>query len=82
MRPASLLCALLLLAGCGHPDPFKKGDVLVAASDRTVLGTVIEIGDHSFDNGASGRSLHVELPSGKDAWYSMDTTTGTYIVKR
>ena len=82
MRLACLLCALLLLAGCGRPDPFKKGDVLVAASDGTVLGTVIEIGDHSFENGAAGRSLHVALASGQDAWYSMDTTVGTYVVKR
>jgi hypothetical protein len=75
------LFALLLLVGCAARSPFKVGDTLVSAKDGTVLGKVIELGDHSFENGASGPSVHVELLSGKDAWYSTDTTVGAYVVK-
>jgi hypothetical protein len=82
MKLAPLFAAFLILAGCAKDEPFHKGDTLVSAQDGSLLGTVIEVGNHSFENGASGRSVHMELPSGKDAWYSMDTTVGTYVVKR
>jgi hypothetical protein len=82
MKIAPWICAALLFAGCAAPIPFKVGDTLVSAQDGTELGRVIELGDHSFENGAAGPSVHVELASGKDAWYSLDTTTGTYVVKR
>jgi hypothetical protein len=74
--------AFCLLAGCGDVKPFKAGDVLVSAKDGTELGTVIELGDHIFENGASGPSVHVQMPSGTNAWFSLDTTQGTYVVKK
>ena len=76
-----LLFLTALLAGCAAAKPFKPGDVLVAAKDGTVLGRVIELGNHSFENGASGPSVHVELPDGHNRWYSLDTTVGTYVAK-
>jgi hypothetical protein len=81
MKLTPFLLALLLLAGCSDKGAFKIGDTLVAASDGTELGKVIEVGNHSFENGASGASIHVLMPSGKDAWYSMDTTKVSYLVK-
>jgi hypothetical protein len=81
MKLLPLFFGLLLLTGCSDQGPFKVGDTLVAASDGTELGRIIEIGNHSFENGASGRSVHVQLPSGKDAWYSLDTTKVSYLVK-
>jgi hypothetical protein len=71
----------LLLAGCSADPPFRPGDVLVSAKNGTELGKVIELGDHSFENGAAGPSVHVELPSGKNRWFTLDTTVGTYVVK-
>jgi hypothetical protein len=82
MKIAPLLLGLCLLAGCADEKPFKQGDILVSAKDGTVLGTVIELGNHSFENGASGPSVHLELTSGKNAWYSLDTTRSSYVVKK
>lgn len=82
MRPVPLFLAFCLLAGCAKQKPFKSGDILVSAKDGTELGTVIELGDHSFENGASGPAVHVQLPSGKAAWYSLDTTEGSFVVKK
>jgi len=76
-----MLLFTALLAGCAASKPFKAGDVLVAAKDGALLGRVIELGDHSFENGATGPSVHVELPDGRNRWYSLDTTVGTYVVK-
>jgi hypothetical protein len=82
MKIAPLLLGFCLLAGCADQKPFKQGDILVSAKDGTDLGTVIEVGDHSFENGASGPSVHLLLTSGKNAWFSVDTTRSSYIVKR
>ncbi len=82
MKFAPLFLALCLLSGCAEEKPFKQGDVLVSAKDGAVLGTVIELADHSFENGASGPSVHMQLPSGGNAWYSLDTTKSSYIVKK
>jgi hypothetical protein len=82
MKLAPLFLACCLLAGCAVEKPFKPGDVLVSVKDGTELGTVIELGDHSFENGASGASVHLQLPSGRNAWYSLDTTLGSYVVKK
>jgi hypothetical protein len=82
MKLAPLVLAFCLLAGCADQKPFKTGDVLVSARDGTELGTVIELGSHKFENGVAGESVHVQLPSGKNAWYSLDTTVGSYVVKK
>ncbi len=76
-----ILLLAALLGGCAEAKPFKPGDTLVAAKDGAVLGRVIELGDHHFENGAAGPSVHVELPGGQNRWYSLDTTVGTYVVK-
>jgi hypothetical protein len=82
MKITPLFLAFFLLAGCSEEKPFRQGDVLISAKDGTELGTVIEVADHSFENGASGPSVHLQLASGKNAWYSMDTTRETYVVKK
>jgi hypothetical protein len=79
---APLLLALCVPAGCAEQKPFKWGDILVSAKDGTELGTVTELGDHSFENGASGPSVHLQLPSGKNQWHSLDATEGTHVAKK
>lgn len=76
-----VLLLTLLLAGCSADPPFKAGDVLVSAKDGTELGKVIELGDHTYENGAGGPSVHVVLPSGKNRWFTLDTTVGNYVVR-
>jgi hypothetical protein len=68
MKLTPLFLAACLLSGCAQEKAFKPGDVLVSAKDGTELGTVLEVGDHSFENGASGASVYVQLASGKSAW--------------
>jgi hypothetical protein len=81
MKRLPLALALLLLGGCAEKGPFKVGDILVARSDGAVLGKVVELGNHRFENGASGPSLHVLLQTGGDAWYTEDTTEVSYTIK-
>jgi hypothetical protein len=82
MKLAPFLLLVLTCAGCAGTKPFQPGDTLVSAKDGTELGKVIGLGYHNFENGASGESVHVMLSSGKDAWYSLDTTIGSYIAKK
>jgi hypothetical protein len=80
IRAVAIAVSLCVFASCSHGNP---GDEVYSRRDGKLIGTVIEKGNHSYENGLSAPSIHYHRASdGADIWASRDTFDASYEMRK
>jgi len=74
---------LLLVSACSRPAPYHQNDVLIRNTDQKVLGTIVQLDDHTFPSGITEPSALVRLATGgtEQHWYALQVLAGNYSVQ-